>query len=431
MVVALDDKGSQRGLMHHVRSRRDELVRACCTWPDLLLKATHNALGSPYNDEFCDFLADMPEDCLRASIVGLGIEDHYDDLWGKMILRLPATATPRLFESLLMISPMSNVVANFISDWIGAKHDSFWQAQLDRADAGSRHAQEIVKRTIASQIAFGKLPVIVPSHRLSHVELESHVQDDPRKNQTLVEVVWQVTEAKLGKRIATRASEMLNGMTLPRKFQYNLAVFMDHEGLFCKILERWARLPQEALRWPPGFGLTKVEPDFWKMAPADIGVLEITVDPAGRTFPALGVHLKLAAFYHEFEEDFEVDVNGQPDLSAWPDPQQRAYRMLIWTSVAYAVILYATAPDAPSDKPHKKIGLSVITGQRKPVATRFVRLPQGHKRSRKAEKRALKHRGFLPPDGQTFRMSPPIKERQTAEGYDPITIRVNLPEVKE
>jgi len=433
VVTSLDDKDVQRGLIHQLKKRSHELTEAVCRWPDLLLKAAQSALGTKANDQFCNFLASLPGECLLRSFGGYGLAEQYSGLRQKVALSFAAYATPEALETLLFGDKISEEISEIIASWAICPHfyspeEDYWQRLFREANNGNDHSQKAVIHFIASQIAFGKMPMPIHFQVLPSFKEETRSCDDPRIRMKFRAVPWVMAAEETTRNAAARMKRIFEKLELPERFsRLVISTAEQEEKLLSTLREKWPRLNEEAKRWVPGFGLTKITPDFWGLDLRDVGVIEITVDPAGREFPALGVDLRCYAYFHEFTDHFEVGVDGVPDLSCW-EKWQQSYRLAIWEVVARRLFDFATAPES---KVREQIGTTSRqnTGKKRPVPPRFVRLPNGYKASAAAIERAIENRGYAPPPGKTFRMSPPIHERQTPENYKHLVLVAKAPKV--
>jgi hypothetical protein len=131
--------------------------------------------------------------------------------------------------------------------------------------------------------------------------------------------------------------------------------------------------------------------------------------------------------FQEFIDHFEVGTDGIPDLSEWGSDGERIFRLAVWSVVAARLWEYATAPETKAADCVAKPRPSEKRGKKRPVPPRFVRLPAGYKPSEEAIQRAIECFGYAPPPGKTFRMSPPIHERQTPEGYEAMVLVAKAP----
>jgi hypothetical protein len=427
VVARIDNGNGQRGLAHHLRNRREQLKEAVCCWPDLLLKAAQVSLETRINQEFCEFVAELPNECLLKSFGGVGLEDKYRGLWESVRDKFAKKATPVAFEALVRVTPMSEMASEIVASYLRFPRDDYWRRVLRLAREGDDRSQKTIIKAVVSQIAFGKVAVMVPPNRRATFDEDTYCHEDPRKLTVYRTIPWAIADEAVARELADRVEMIIDCLELPEQFGRFLAVVKDREqGLVETLQSNWSKLKEVARRWVPGFGLAKITPDFWGLDPMDVGVIEVTVDPAGREFPALGVTLKGMVCFQGFIDHFEVGTDGVPDLSKWESDRERIFRLAVWSVVAARLWEYATAPEAEAAEYVAK-SRSKKSGRKRPVPARFVRLPAGYKASEAAIARAIENRGYAPPPGKTFRMSPPIHERQTPDDYEAMVLVAEAP----
>jgi len=408
---------------------RQEIIEVTRNRPDLLLRMAQVGLGNKkVICEFCKFVSELPNECLLRSFGGVGLADEYLNLWSEVKDKFAKNATPVAFEALVRMTPMSEGASEIITGYIRFPRD-YWRTVLELAREGDDRSQKTIVKTIVSQMAFEKLPVMVPHNRLEVFDEEkTYRHEDPRKLTVFRAVPWVIADEVVARELAERVERVIDRLELPERFGRFLTTVKENEQEFVDALRSdWSELKKVARRWVPGFGLTKITPDFWGLDPMDVGVIEVTVDPTGREFPALGVILKGFVCFHEFTEQFEVGTDGVPDLSEWKSDWERIFRLAVWSVVAARLWEYATAPETKAADYVAKPGSSGKNGKKRPVPPCFVRLPDGYKPSEAAIQRAIECFGYAPPPGKTFRMSPPIHERQEPGEYEPLVMVAKAP----
>jgi hypothetical protein len=356
------------------------------------------------------------------------LEDKYRGLWKSVRDKFAEKATPVAFEALVWMAPMSEAASEIIAGYLRFPRDDYWGTILKLARDGDDRSQKTVIKAVVSQMAFEKVPVVVPPNRLEVFGEETYRHEDPRKLMVFRTIPWVIADEAVARDLVKRVERVIGRLEFPERFDQFLAAVKDGEQeLVGALRSNWSKLKEVACRWVPGFGLTKIMPDFWGLDPKDVGVIEVTVDPAGREFPALGATLKGFTCFHEFTDQFEVGADGVPDLSKWENKGERIFRLAVWSVVAARLWEYATAPEAEAAEYVAKSRSSEGSGKKRPVPPRFVRLPAGYKASGAAIARAIENRGYAPPPGKTFRMSPPIHERQTPEEYESLVLVAKAP----
>jgi len=428
-IVSMNERQLARwleGSLSNMR-RRQEIIEVTRNRPDLLLKIAEVGLGNKkVNCKFCDFASELPNECLLKSFGGVDLEDKYRGLWKSVKDKFAKNATPVAFEALVRMTPMSEGASEIITGYLGIQR-CYWADVVRSADMGDERSRETIVRTIFSQFLFGKVPK--PALAVSAGEsFGDYVLRDPRRQVVFRVVPWVVGDVETGCVIERRVMRAISCLGINKLFSEFLSKMRERKEEVLKGLrDGWGVLKEVARRWVPGFGLTKITPDFWGLDPKDVGVIEVVVDPTGREFPALGVTLKGVVCFHAFTDQFEVGTDGIPDLSEWENEWERIFRLAVWSVVAARLWEYATAPETKAADYVAKPRPSEKNGKKRPVPPCFVRLPAGYKASKAAIQRAIECFGYAPPPGKTFRMSPPIHERQTPEDYEAMVLVAKAP----
>lgn len=449
VVVTLENKGSQKGLLHHLQSRCEELAQACCVYPDLLLKATCTVIGTKGEQLFARFLGELSDDCLVRAFGKSDLQPCYEPAWERVRECLADSDLSELvfcFCTFCRREALLDLVKSFISK----PHDRLWASIQEDLQSGDgerwKRAQSIIFNLVQTFLAFDECPTAYfYGDDDWHIDPEN--LQDPRRPLVISFSKWAFSDQELGSFFIKEVTKVLNLVAVPDRLDRFFEKKAAEEAEIRKEVRRmWLELPNRMGRWVVGGGLTEIEIDFGPNTET-FGLEKITIHPEDKTFPAIGIRLEWFVAGVYFVDELSISNDGQINLFDWRSRSEgtdeerlamdraRGLRLLIYQACAKTLYGYACSLGQDRHRQRKKkraqIDRLAADGERKvAISPHFPRIGRrGKEPTDKNIKRCLEIFQYEPPKGRTLQMSPPLRGRQTKDDYMPIVLETSIEEV--